>query len=206
MNIGIINYGLGNLGSISKVFDVLNCKSSIVSNKEEFDLCSHLILPGVGAFSEAMLNIRKYNFDKYLIEAKQKNVPILGICLGMQLLADVGYEFEKSKGLSFIQGSVEKMVPKFENIKIPHIGWNEIIIKNKSPILENIPNQSDFYFVHSYHFKTKESVNDIAITKHGDDYVSVIQKDMVFGVQFHPEKSSSYGLRLLQNFCNLKTC
>lgn len=202
----IVDYGMGNLCSIQKALDKLNL-DYVVSDKEEyFENCSHIILPGVGFFREGMKNLEQKNIISFL--KKQvliKKKPLLGICLGMQLLFESSTEGEFSKGLGFISGNIEKF--QISNLKIPHVGWNNIIFDNEISILENIPNNSDFYFVHSYHVMLddikKQKDLKFAITNYGYDFVSVVQKENIFGTQFHPEKSQKYGLKILENFSRM---
>ena len=206
MTIGIINYGLGNLGSVTRALNHIGEQSQIITSIDEADICSHIILPGVGGFSEAMNLIKQKNVDQMLVKIQQENKPLLGICLGMQLLADHGFEGKETAGLGFIGGNVKKLYADNKVHKVPHIGWSEITITNPSPLFKGIADQTDFYFVHSFVFDAKNDDHVISTTSHSTPFVSAVQKGNCFGVQFHPEKSSKGGLKLLQNFCELRSC
>lgn len=198
--ITIIDYGLGNLGSVKNVLDKISVESIISSSVKDIQGGSGLILPGVGSASEGMKNLRNRGLVRVIIEQIKKNKPTLGICLGMQLL------FSKSEEggvqcLNAIKGDVKKFKIKG---KVPHVGWNQLTIQNtQSMLFSNIPDNSYFYFVHSYYCEPKEKKILIGSTNYDIDFCSAVQKGNVFGVQFHPEKSSDNGLRLLQNFANV---
>ena len=204
--IGILDLEICNLTSVSSAVYNLGFDFNIIKIKEEEKLnkISHLIIPGVGSFS----NISKEyfdneNFSSKLNEYVNKGKPILGICLGMQFLATEGSENKKSKGLNLIKASVDLMkTDDSKKFNLPHVGWNEInIIKNHS-ILEGIQNKSNFYFVHSYQMKLKNNDCLFAETKYLDNFPSIVIDNNIVGFQFHPEKSSKNGLKILENFCN----
>lgn len=203
MTVGIIGYGMGNLGSIRRAIDYIGETSQIITTSQEARNCSHIILPGVGGFSEAMALIKHQGIDDMVKEVQERNQPLLGICLGMQLCADFGLEGEQTDGLSIVPGSIEKLPSQSSVHKVPHIGWNEVIYHQDSPLFRNIADRTDFYFVHSFHFKASVETDILAKTDHGINFVCAVGRDNQFGVQFHPEKSSKSGLRLLQNFCEL---
>jgi glutamine amidotransferase len=197
--INIIDYGIGNIRSISNAMELLNCDIQLTSDKKSISNCDALILPGVGSFSEAIKNLNSRNLIEPIISSvENRSIPILGICLGMQLLADSSEEGGNHKGLSLIPGVVKK-IPISENLKLPHMGWNGIFVKNNQPLFHNIKNDSDFYFVHSYRFECQNKYIS-SITNHGVDIVSSVQKGHIFGIQFHPERSQRKGILILQNF------
>jgi glutamine amidotransferase len=195
--IGILDYGMGNLSSIYNSLDYLGFNAKIVKNSEEIQGITHLIVPGVGSFSEAMDNLK----EKKLISAIESHVnsgkPYLGICLGMQLLATTGYENGEKKGLGFIEGSV---VPFKIDLHVPHVGWNNIDCLHQHPIINNT-NNIDFYFVHSYYFNVKNKKDILTLTNYEILFASTVGKNNIIGVQFHPEKSQEPGLSLLEKFC-----
>lgn len=203
MTVGIIGYGMGNLGSIRRALDFIGEDSQIITTSQEARNCRHIILPGVGGFSEAVALIKQQGIDDMLKEVQERNQPLLGICLGMQLYADIGFEGKQTDGLSIVPGVIEKLSTGSSDYKVPHIGWNEVNYCQESPLFHNIANRTDFYFVHSFHFKAASETDILAKTEHGVNFVCAVGRDNQFGVQFHPEKSSKSGLRLLQNFCEL---
>jgi imidazole glycerol-phosphate synthase subunit HisH len=196
--IGIIDYGMGNLRSVFNALDFLNAKSKIISNPSEFSGLSHLIIPGVGSFSKAMKNFREKEFVEPVYEFAKSGKQILGICLGMQLLADCGYEPEKTNGLGLIKGEVIKF-NRIEH-RIPHMGWNSINIKKENKLFEGIKKEADFYFVHSYYFVPENESDVLTRTNYGIEFTSAVSKDNITGFQFHPEKSQKQGLKILENF------
>ncbi len=202
----IIDYGLSNLGSIKRALEECGGNVLISDNPHDLKLATHIILPGVGAFKDGMKNLHRLEFDSALkkVVLKEK-IPLLGICLGMQLLAEKGYEGGVTKGLGFIPGEVKLLKPTNKNERIPHVGWNEVLINKNSPLLAKIPDKTDFYFVHSYHLVPKKSEDIIGITPYCQQFVSVVMKGNVFGTQFHPEKSQYWGFQVLKNFLSYST-
>jgi len=207
MRIGIINYGMGNLGSIQNALESLGADSFIMGSPDMLESADRIILPGVGAFAAAVKHLEE---DQWIPGIKQAVVeqqrPLLGICLGMQLLLSSGDEGGHCKGLGFIEGEVKRLQLKDASLRVPHMGWNEVDYTCDSPIFQNIPDQSDFYFVHSYAAIPVSDDDVIARTKYGGDFVVAIRRKNVFGVQFHPEKSSIPGRKLLQNFLEYQPC
>lgn len=200
MSVYMIDYGMGNLLSVKRAFEKCGADVIITQNPAELLQASHIVLPGVGSFRDGMKNLRENYWVEILNQIVRENrVPILGICLGMQLLADKGYEVEETKGLGYIPGKVVLMQAGVKE-RIPHVGWNEVHIKNESSILNGIKDKTDFYFVHSYHFDVERQENIVATTPYGGDFVSLVNKDLVFGTQFHPEKSQKAGFQLIKNF------
>ena len=198
----IIDYGMGNLRSILNKLQRMDAEVVISSKVEDIEKTEKLILPGVGSFAAGMDNLEKYNLipilTKKVIEDK---IPILGICLGMQLLTKRSEE-GNADGLGWIDAETKQFEFERNNIKlkIPHMGWNSIDIRRDSTLLKNVPANSTFYFVHSYHVCCNGTNSVVATTNYGYDFTSVIQKENIFGTQFHPEKSHKNGIKLLKNF------
>jgi glutamine amidotransferase len=193
----IIDYGMGNVASVEKALTFLGIPSKITRDQSDIASADFIILPGVGAFNQGMQNLRESGLIEVLnLEVMDKKKPFMGICLGMQLIADRGYEPSSCKGLGWIQGEVIKI--KEPGKSIPHLGWNEISAREKS-IMSKFDNK-DFYFIHSYHFDVKDPSRIMATVNYGKDYVAVVQKDNIFATQFHPEKSQTIGLALIKNF------
>ena len=197
----ILDYGSGNVSSVSNLLKHLKYKC-IISNKIEIiKKSSHIILPGVGAFGASMRKVKK-NIPLKILENEvlKKHKPFLGICVGMQLLADVGEEFGQHKGWGWIKGDVKKIKSK----KLPHIGWNDIIIKKQCEIVKDLGELNDFYFVNSFHFRPIKKEFIIAETKYGEKFCSIVKNNNILGVQFHPEKSQKTGQILIRNFLEMK--
>ena len=208
MSIAIIDYGSGNLRSAAKALEVANksvnanSKIVITSDPEVIKKANKIILPGQGSFRECYLGIKKINGlidtlnDFVLVQKK----PIFGICVGMQLFANIGYESEETKGFGWIDGVVKKINNINKTLKLPHMGWNQIEFKKDFLLFSGIENKSHMYFVHSYEFLTKQKDCIVATTNYGNPIIVAIAKDNIFGTQFHPEKSQKNGLKLLENF------
>ncbi len=205
MKIAIIDYGSGNLRSAQKSFERVVDKNSevkITSDKNYLRDATHIVLPGVGAFADCFRGLSSISgmisaLEKEVIENKK---PFLGICVGMQLLADYGNEHGKHKGLGWVSGEVVPLTPTNKSLKIPHMGWNELIIKKPHNLLKNINSGDHAYFVHSYHFLPSDRNLIIAEADYGGSVTAVIAKDNIMGTQFHPEKSQKTGLSLIRNF------
>ena len=198
--ITIIDYGMGNSKSVYNALKKVNFDCQISSEVTDIEMADKLILPGVGAFKDAMDNLQ--NLDLILPIRKKVNdgCPLLGICLGMQMLFDEGYECELRKGLGFIEGKIKLMNSK-ENLKIPHIGWNRLEFNRENKILNNINKESFVYYVHSFMATEMIDENLIAYSKYGDINIpGIVNKGNVYGMQFHPEKSGEVGLKILKNF------
>jgi glutamine amidotransferase len=197
MNAVVIDYGMGNVASVKKALDFLNIPNQLSSEISIIQDATHLILPGVGSFYQGMQNLHERNLTKILkTEVLVKNKPLLGICLGMQLLAEKGNEPIECEGLGVIRGEVLKITDK--NYRIPHLGWNNITIKKKSNFNEF--DGKDFYFIHSYHFLATDSSDILATVDYGNEYVAAIEKQHILATQFHPEKSQEAGLKFLSHF------
>ncbi|OFX31631.1 MAG: imidazole glycerol phosphate synthase, glutamine amidotransferase subunit [Bacteroidetes bacterium GWA2_32_17] len=203
-NIIIINYGMGNLNSIKKKLTHLKVNAVISSNPNDILNADKLILPGVGHFKKAIENLNALNLYNVINEvAIIKKIPILGICLGMQLMANKSEEGNVN-GFGWFDADVIKF--KTNNTlkyKIPHIGWNQITKTKQSAIMKSIPELSEFYFVHSYHFKCNNSADILNETEYDNKFTSAVEKDNIFGVQYHPEKSHDVGEMVLRNFVEL---
>ncbi len=197
----IIDFETGNIGSVSNLLEKLNINFCISAKDEDIRNSSHLILPGVGSFAKAVNKLRdKVNLNILNDEVLNNEKPILGICVGMQIMAEVGNEFGVTKGLGWIKGSVDKINSK--DLPLPHIGWNEVCFEKKNKLFLNLISNSDFYFVNSYYFNLKNEDNMIASTMYGIKFPSIINKNNIFGVQFHPEKSQLIGQKIILNFLN----
>ncbi len=193
----VVDYGSSNLLSVVKAFDYLEVPNKICSSPEEIVEAKGVVLPGVGSFGDCLRNLRERGLDRAIIDYIFSGRPYLGICLGMQILFESSVEEASVEGLGVIKGKVHKLPP---GVKIPHIGWNELRIVKKHPFLEEIPQHSYFYFDHSYYCQPLDSSEIIGVTDYGIDFPSAVGRKNLLGVQFHPEKSSSAGLKILKNF------
>lgn len=200
MEVAIVDYGMGNIDSVSRAVELCGGRSIVTSVREDLESADYIIIPGVGSFKHGIERIRHSGIDKILNNQVKEKIPILGICLGMQLLSSKGFEGGEQRGLGLIEGQVKLMESCNENENLPHIGWNEVDYVHNCPLFLDIPSGKDFYFVHSYHFDCVNNENVMASTSYCGKFSSVIQKDNIFGVQFHPEKSQRFGLMLLENF------
>lgn len=207
MLIGIIDYGVGNLQSVATMVDRLGVARVISAEPCELDDCAALILPGVGAFGAAMEKIRQSGLELWLKDwAIHREKPILGICLGMQLFANDSKESPDVEGLGFLDASVNELKPGkgTDNIGrpyfIPHMGWNSVTFSPESVLFRSIPGGSDFYFANSYHMVCKDESNVVGHSDHGHRFAVAVERNNIFGVQFHPEKSQKYGLKIVENF------
>ena len=204
--IGIVDYGVGNLFSLSSSLRALGAETVVTGDPEKLLKADRILLPGVGAFGDAAQKLRSRDLDQLLISQAGKGVPILGICLGMQLLFQKSYEYGEHPGLGLIPGSVTSMEGRIPGeLKIPHIGWNQLVFpeeKQRSPLFRDL-NQEDYvYFVHSYSAVDCDAYVS-ARTEYGAAITAAAEKDNVFGCQFHPEKSGPVGLKILKAFCEL---
>lgn len=199
--IAIIDYGMGNLRSVQKGFEKVGFTAKITSDPEEVREAEKVVLPGVGAFGDAMHNLREADMINVIYDTVEAGKPFLGICLGLHLMFETSEEFGLHKGLGIFPGKVKLLPP---GLKVPHIGWNQIEIQKTDVILEGIPNGAAFYFVHSYYVAPDMPEQITTLTDYGIKFASIVSQDNVFGIQFHPEKSSSLGLRILKNFGELK--
>jgi imidazole glycerol phosphate synthase, glutamine amidotransferase subunit len=198
--IGIIDYGMGNLRSVEKAFQYIGCEAKIIDEVKMIKGVDALVLPGVGAFPDAMELLNKKGFTSAIREEAEKGKLILGICLGMQLLFDKSYEVKEVDGLHLLKGEIKEIKT---DLKIPHIGWNSLVIKKDNHILNGIKDGDNVYFVHSYYLTNGDEGNICATTEYGVEIPAVVCKDNIFSCQFHPEKSGDVGLRILKNFAEL---
>ncbi len=204
MKLGVINYGMGNLGSVITAIKNLGFQADMCVSPLDLKDMDKIILPGVGSFFDAMKELERKNWVPAINEHVSMNErPLLGICLGMQLLASTGNEGGKVVGLDLIPGEVKHLADLGCQERVPHIGWNEIQLKKESVIFNGIFSGHDFYFVHSYAFMPSDAQHISATVSYSNDVVASVENKNVFGTQFHPEKSSKAGLRILQNFLDL---
>lgn len=198
--IAIIDYGMGNLKSVKNALDFLGILSVVTKDKEVISNSSAVILPGVGAFKQAMDNLKEDNLDIFIKDLANEGKLILGICLGMQILFEEGFEGERCQGLGLIKGNIRKIQPK-EKVKIPHMAWNKIVINNNDDIINGLSGDNFLYYVHSFMACEYMDENLIAYSNYGGVKVpGIVRKDNVIGMQFHPEKSGETGLNLLKKF------
>lgn len=197
--IKIIDYQMGNLRSVQKALEHLGFEAEICTQPEQLSGADHLILPGVGAFRDAIAALKKFDLIDPIHDHLKTGRPMLGICLGLQLLLSKSYEDGEYEGLNLIPGNVVRFEAQ-PGLKIPHMGWNQLVERQQTPLLEEIPESAHFYFVHSYHAQAEDPQSIAAKTDYGSPVVAVLQKDNLYATQFHPEKSQQYGLQLLKNF------
>ncbi len=200
--IAILDYDAGNLKSVEKAFLKLGQDVVVTRDYHEIQKAARVVLPGVGSFGNAMRHLKKYELDKVIYELVDKQVPFLGICLGLQLLFESSEETPGVDGLGILKGEVLK-IPEKEGLKIPHIGWNDLSYPNKGRLFAGIEENSYVYFVHSYYLKAKDPSIVTATCEYGVNVHASVEKDNVFACQFHPEKSSSVGLQILKNFSEI---
>lgn len=199
----IIDYGMGNLRSVQKGLEKVGLTADIITGPERLYAAPGVILPGVGAFADAMENLDRAGFIPAIKEVVARGKPLLGICLGLQLLFSESEENGLHRGLDLIPGRVVKLPA---GLKVPHMGWNQLEIKRQSPLLKGISNGDYFYFVHSYYVVPEDDRAIIACTEYGIKVPAIVGSGNLFGIQFHPEKSSDLGLRILKNFGELVKC
>ena len=200
--IAIVDYRMGNLRSVQKAFEKVGHAARVVSEPEAIEEAEKIVLPGVGAFADAIAELRRRELVEPLREAISAGKPFLGICLGLQLLFDVSYEDGRHEGLGVLRGEVKRFeLP--EGFKVPHMGWNQARIKQPSPLLEGIADGAHFYFVHSYYPIPADPSVTALEADYGGPFCAAVWRDNLFATQFHPEKSQADGLRLLSNFAKL---
>ena len=201
--IGIIDYDAGNIRSVEKALAYLGEETVVSRDPQVLLKADKVILPGVGSFGQAMENLYRYNLVPVIKEMVKNNTPFLGICLGLQLLFESSEETPGVEGLGILKGRILR-IPPSEGLKIPHMGWNSIDIKEGSRLFEGIDRQSYMYFVHSYYLKARNPEDVAATTWYSTDIHAAVEHDNIFACQFHPEKSSELGLRILKNFADLR--
>lgn len=201
--IAILDYDAGNLKSVEKALSFLGEKSVITRDRREVAAADKVILPGVGSFGAAMEQLKKYEIDRMLEEARAEKKPILGICLGLQLLFDGSSESQGVEGLHLLSGDILR-IPDKEGLKIPHIGWNSLELRNHGRLFQGIKGSPYVYFVHSYYLKARDEEIVKAVTQYSANIHASVEKENIFACQFHPEKSSGVGLRILANFAKVQ--
>ena len=197
--IAILDYGVGNLFSLRSSLQQLGLQAVVTADAAAIRAADRLILPGVGAFGDAMAKLTATGLVPVLKEQAEEK-PLLGICLGMQLLAERGYEVCECEGLGYIPGEIVRFEQTQAKERIPHVGWNDIEKRVETPLFDGIEDGTNYYFVHSYHFKVRDEENIAAVTPYCGEFVSAVAKDHIVGTQFHPEKSQKAGFRLIKNF------
>jgi imidazole glycerol-phosphate synthase subunit HisH len=200
--IGIVDYGMGNRRSVEKAFEHVGAEALLTADHEALRAADGLVVPGVGAFPEAMRRLRAAGLDDLIRERAAEGVPVIGLCLGMQLLLERSDEHEGAEGLGLIPGEVRRLDPR--GLKLPHIGWNEVRWARRSPLTEGLPDPSTFYHVHTFIPHPADAGDVLGIADYGSEFASVVERGNVAGAQFHPEKSSAHGLALLRNFARAR--
>ena len=200
MSIAIIDYGVGNLRSVEKAFTSQGIDAVVTSDEKQLRAADKLVLPGVGAFKACMDGVKARGFDELVLDAAKAGKPIIGLCVGLQMMFDEGHEFGVHKGLGLMPGRVVKFP---EKLRVPHIGWNQVEFKRDHAVFSGLPSQTFFYFVHSFYVESADQTCVLGETDYGMRYASICGRDNIVGVQFHPEKSQSAGLKLLKNFASM---
>ena len=201
--IAIIDYDAGNIKSVEKALHRLGQEVMITSDPEEILNADKVILPGVGAFGDAMANLRKYHLDQVIYQVVERSIPFLGICLGLQILFEKSDEPKGVAGLGILKGEICR-IPVGENLKIPHMGWNSLHLQNNGRLFRGIKEDAYVYFVHSYYLKAEDEEIVKATTEYGTHIHASVEQGNVFACQFHPEKSSTVGLQILKNFTEIQ--
>ena len=199
--VAIVDYGMCNLDSVRRAFEEVGARPYVTDDPGDLDAADRIVLPGVGAFPDAMRNLSARGLDEALTkQVWEERAPFLGVCLGMQLMAALGEEVAPTPGLAWIDARVTRFVPTPADPRVPHVGWNEVTPVHESPLFEGIPAAADFYFVHSFHVECHDAADVLATTPYCGGFTAAVQRGDAYGVQFHPEKSQQWGLRLLRNF------
>lgn len=202
MTIAIVDYGMGNLHSVSKAIERLGYEVQVTSKREDIMGAAGVVLPGVGAFGDAMQHLKEKGLDQVMREVQEKKIPLLGICLGMQLLFSSSEEHGEHEGLDILPGRVVRFQDR-PSYKVPHMGWNELQFKQReNPLFQNL-REGHVYFVHSYHVEPENNEDLLAVTDYGYPVTAIAGRGSVYGMQFHPEKSGELGMQLLKNFLKL---
>lgn len=207
MKVGVVDYGMSNLGSVRRALAELGCDPFIAATPAELGRADRIILPGVGSFGDGMENLASRGWVSAIREEVAKGKPLLGICLGMQLLATIGIEGGERAGLDLIPGAIRRIDSFGCSLRIPHIGWNSVVLPSRAGwLFDGIPGGTDFYFVHSFAFEASDRDDVVAEVHYGVPLAAAVARGHVFGAQFHPEKSSRAGFRLLKNFLEFPSC
>jgi glutamine amidotransferase len=198
--VGIVDYGMGNRRSVEKALERVGARVALTDDHEALDAADGLIVPGVGAFPAAMERLRDRGLDELVVRRARAGTPVLGLCLGMQLLFGRSVELGGDEGLGLLAGEVVELRPDPPALKIPHIGWNVVSMTRASPLTDGLPDRCAFYHVHSFVARPADDGDVLGRGDYGGPFVSIVARDSIYGVQFHPEKSSTHGLALLRNF------
>jgi glutamine amidotransferase len=197
--LGVVDYGMGNRRSVQKALERVGARATITHAHDELNACDGLVIPGVGAFPRAMRNLRELGLDELIRSRAAEGTPVLGVCLGMQLLFEVSDELGRTDGLGLFEGEVAWL--DTDGLRVPHIGWNDVRFERGSPLTAGLPPEGcPFYHVHSLAPRPSVREDVIGTSEYGERFATIVQRGSVFGVQFHPEKSSAHGLELLANF------
>jgi imidazole glycerol-phosphate synthase subunit HisH len=200
VTVGVVDYGMGNRRSVEKALERVGARAVVTSEHEALLSADGLIVPGVGAFPAAMRSLRALGLDDLVVRRAEAGTPVLGLCLGMQLLFEASVELGGDRGLGLLGGDVVDLRPQPPGLKIPHIGWNVVALERPSPLTEGLPERVAFYHVHSFVAQPAEESDVVGRGDYGGTFPSIVARDPIYGVQFHPEKSSTHGLALLKNF------
>jgi glutamine amidotransferase len=200
--IGVVDYGMGNRRSVQKALERVGATVAVTRDHDELRRADGLVVPGVGAFPIAMRNLHELGLPELIAAEVDRGTPVLGICLGMQLLFERSVELEPAEGLGLVPGEVTRL--QAGGLRIPHIGWNEVSFRRPSPLVHGLPAEGcPFYHVHSFAARPDDADDVVGSTEYGERFTTIVGRGSVFGVQFHPEKSSAHGLRMLSNFVGL---
>lgn len=204
MLVSIVDYDMANLRSVQKGFEHVGVPAQIISTPEQIEQADRLVLPGVGAFADAVATLRGRGLVEPILRHIEKGKPFLGICLGLQMLFEVGFEDGEHRGLGILKGKCVRFdVDRTQGLKVPHMGWNQINLRQPSPLFRGLPEDSNVYFVHGYHAVPEDESIISSTTDYGGEFVSSIRRDNLMAVQFHPEKSQAVGLHILSNFAEM---
>jgi glutamine amidotransferase len=203
VTLAIIDYGMGNRRSVEKALERVGARAELIADPERLAVADGLVVPGVGAFAAAMARLREAGLDELISDRARAGTPVLGLCLGLQLLFERSDELGGADGLGLLAGEVRALAPREAALKLPHIGWNEVAFTRDSPLIEGLGERAAFYHVHSFAAVPDAEADVLGRGDYGGPFVSMVARDNIFGVQFHPEKSSTAGLALLRNFAGI---
>jgi glutamine amidotransferase len=200
VRVGVIDYAISNLASVLNALRHIGVEAERVRDGQRIQEFTHLVLPGVGSFATGMANLRNYGLVEPIRVAAARSTPLLGLCLGMQLLAEEGQEYGPTAGLGLLPGRIVRIETSGSELRLPHVGWNEVTPRGPSRLLASLPAPSNFYFVHSYAYSAPDADYVTGVTDYAGTQVALVEQGNVFGAQFHPEKSQGQGMQLLKNF------